>query len=178
MFEELDLHSPRKTDAEKMQLAVELARRNVRHGGGPFGAIVFDADTGLVVAPGANMVVGQACSLLHAEILAITFAQARVQSFTLDSGNHELVTSSEPCVQCLGAIYWAGLRRVVCGATVAQAIAAGFDEGPRSELWKEELASRGIQVADQVLAEHAASVFAEYARRGGLVYNARSRDRV
>lgn len=174
MFEELDLRSARQTDAEKMQLTLELALRNIEHGGGPFGALVFDARTGLVVAPGANLVARHNCSLLHAEVLAIMFAQRRVNSYTLDGGDHELFTSSEPCVQCLGAIFWSGVRRLVCGAPVADAVAAGFDEGPRSEDWKHQLGSRGISVTDSVLADRAKTVFSEYQRRGGVIYNPRS----
>lgn len=171
MFEELDLSSVRRTDAEKMELAIELARRNVLHGGGPFGAVVFDADTGTPFSIGANMVVGQGCSLLHAEIVALAFADARLGTYTLRSGNYELVTSSEPCVQCLGALFWSGLRRLVCGARVADAEAAGFDEGPRGADWKEQLARRDITVTEGVLVESARAVLVEYKARGGVVYN-------
>lgn len=173
LFDELDLTAPRRSDAEKMELAIEIARRNVDHGGGPFGAVVFEAASGRVVAPGANFVVPQGWSLLHAEIVALTFAQAEVGSYTLDCGSYELVTSSEPCVQCLGAIYWSGIRRLVCGAGVADAEAAGFDEGPRSDDWIDSLAQRGVTVACDVLADRARTVLADYAQRGGVVYNAR-----
>jgi len=173
LFTELDLTSPRRSDEEKMELAIDIARHNVQHGGGPFGAIVLDTDTGRVVAAGANLVVPQGCSLLHAEIVAIAFAQAELRSYTLAAGNHELVTSSEPCVQCLGAVHWSGLRRLVCGAPLGAAEASGFDEGPRSAAWKEELAARGIAVTDHVLAERAGAVLADYARSGGVLYNAR-----
>jgi len=173
LFEELDLVSPRAGDHAKMELAIEIARRNIEHGGGPFGAIVFARDTGRVVAPGANFVVGQGCSLLHAEIVALAFAQANVESYTLGIGSYELVTSSEPCVQCLGATYWAGVSRLVCGARVEQAEALGFDEGPRSPRWKEELDERGVEVVDGVLAESAASVLELYTARGGIVYGAK-----
>src|SRR5258706_859496 len=121
MFDELDFELARPSTAERMQLAIELSRRNIEHGGGPFGAVVFERQTGRVVAPGANMVVGQSCSLLHAEITALAFAQASVQSFTLAVGDYELVTSSEPCIQCLGAVYWSGISRLVCGSPLADA---------------------------------------------------------
>jgi tRNA(Arg) A34 adenosine deaminase TadA len=173
MFEELDLDSVRVTDEERMELAIEIARRNCAHGGGPFGAVIVDALAGSVLAVGANLVVGQNCSLLHAEIVAIMTAQASLGSYTLAGGNYELVTSSAPCVQCLGAVHWAGVRRLVCGAPLAAAQAAGFDEGPRGADWKEQLVLRGILVAEEVLPVRAAEVFADYARLGGIVYNAR-----
>jgi tRNA(Arg) A34 adenosine deaminase TadA len=170
----IDLDSPRESDDARMDLAIELARRNVEHGGGPFGALVFDADTGKVVAPGVNLVVPQGCSLLHAEVVAIVFAEARLQSYALSGARYELVTSSDPCVQCLGACHWAGLSRLVCGAPLSAAEAAGFDEGPRAPDWAEQLMARGTQVVTSVRAEQARAVLAEYASRGLPRYNGRS----
>jgi tRNA(Arg) A34 adenosine deaminase TadA len=174
VFQECDLTTPRPGDGERMELAIELARRNVEHGGGPFGAVVFERDSGRVIAPGMNLVMPQASSLLHAEIVALMFAQARAQTFTLTRNNCELFTSSEPCVQCLGACYWAGLARLVCAAPVALAVAVGFDEGPRSEDWKEQLALRGTPVVTGLKAELAGEVLNGYASRGGFRYNART----
>lgn len=173
IFRDLDLDSSRETDEDKMLLSIELAQRNVEHGGGPFGAVIFDVQTGQVVAPGVNLVMPQGCSLLHAEMVAIAFAQAGVASYSLDASRHQLFASSEPCVQCLGAIYWSGVGRLVCGASIESAIEAGFDEGPRSLDWKEQLASRGIALRDGVLRAPASSVLSEFRRRGGIIYNAR-----
>jgi tRNA(Arg) A34 adenosine deaminase TadA len=163
MFHELDFEMPRLTRDAKMELAIEIARRNVAHDGGPFGAVVFERETGVVIAPGANFVVGQRSSLLHAEVVAMAMAQARLQTYTLSGKSYELVTSSEPCVQCFGAIFWCGIDRLICGAPLEAATAAGFDEGPR-----------GIAVEDRVLEESACKVLSDYVRRGGIVYNARS----
>jgi tRNA(Arg) A34 adenosine deaminase TadA len=174
LFTDVDLTATRATDAERMQLAIELSRRNVEHGGGPFGAVVFERESGSVVAPGVNLVMPQSSSLLHAEIVALMFAQASLLSYTLAGGSYELFTTSEPCVQCLGACHWAGLSRLVCGAPVAAAEAAGFDEGPRTADWKEQLAARGTPVVTGVSAEAAASVLEQYAAQGGFRYNART----
>lgn len=174
VFEECDLSTPRRHDADRMQLAIELSRRNVEHGGGPFGAVIFEHDTGIVIAPGMNLVMPQASSLLHAEIVALMFAQARIKSYTLASGSYALFTSSEPCVQCLGACHWAGLTRLVCGASVELAEAAGFDEGPRSSDWKEQLEKRGTAVVTGVGASAAGDVLLHYAAQGGFRYNGRT----
>lgn len=174
VFVECDLTTPRPSDDERMELAIELARRNVEHGGGPFGAVVFERETGEVIAPGMNLVMPQASSLLHAEIVALMFAQARQQSFTLARDNCELFASSEPCVQCLGACYWAGLSRLVCGASLEQAEAVGFDEGPRGHDWKEQLTVRGTPVVTGLRAAQAGAILTAYAERGGFRYNART----
>ena len=60
----------------RMELAIALARENGRRGsGGPFGAAVFERDTGRLVAVGVNVVVASGLSLAHAEMLALSFAQ-------------------------------------------------------------------------------------------------------
>jgi tRNA(Arg) A34 adenosine deaminase TadA len=174
IFAECDLETPRQGDDERMLFAIELGRRNIEHGGGPFGAVVYERDSGVIVAPGMNLVMPQASSLLHAEIVALMFAQARLASFTLAGGNYELFASSEPCVQCLGACHWAGLSRLVCGAPVELAEVAGFEEGPRDVNWKEQLAERGTPVLTGVQAGAAGDVLRHYAARGGFRYNARA----
>lgn len=174
VFGECDLGTPRRSDEARMELAIELGRRNVEHGGGPFGAVVFERETGEIIAPGMNLVMPQASSLLHAEIVALMFAQARMKSFTLADASCELFASSEPCVQCLGACHWAGLSRLVCGASVTAAETAGFDEGPRAADWKEQLTARGTTVVTGVNAVLAGKVLTAYAEGGGFRYNART----
>lgn len=170
--EEVDVEAVYTTDDAKMALVVDLARRNVAHGGGPFGAAVFEREGGRIVALGANWVVAQRCSLLHAEIAAIAFAELRVGTHSLAGGNHELFASSEPCAQCLGATAWSGVRRLVCGAAASEAEAIGFDEGPRPKDWVAQLEARGIAVTLGLLAAEAKKVLRTYAARGGPIYNA------
>ena len=168
----VDLSAVHATDEDRMRLAIELARQNVAHGGGPFGAAVFDMTTGLVVAPGVNLVLESNCSVLHAEIVAIMLAQARLGTWTMGGGSFELVASSEPCAQCLGAIFWSGVRRLVSGASRGEAEAIGFDEGPRRDDWRDDLTRRHIELRCGVLAAEAREVLQDYARRGKIIYNA------
>lgn len=162
-------------DNAKMAGAIDLARSSIEHGGGPFAALVIDRTTNSVIAAAANQVLEGNCSLLHAETLALAAAQARLQRFTLADGDYELVSSSEPCVQCLGAIFWSGIGRLVCGALVEDAEVLGFDEGPRRDDWQDQLLARSIHVTTGVLRREASAVLQEYVERGGVIYNARSR---
>jgi tRNA(Arg) A34 adenosine deaminase TadA len=163
------------TADERMAVAISLADQNVRHDtGGPFGALVVSEAEGRVVAVGVNRVEPQLCSAAHAEIVALSLAQRRMGSWSLADtplGALQLVTSCEPCAMCLGAIPWSGVKSVLCGATKADAEAAGFDEGVRPSDWVEVLARRGIDVRTQVLREQAARVLERYARSGRAVYN-------
>lgn len=165
---------------DRMRLAVELSRQNVRRGsGGPFGAAIFERESGWLVAPGVNMVVGSCCSVFHAEMVAIMIAQKTLGNFDLGAGNgtaYELVASTEPCAMCFGATPWSGVRRLVCGARGEDAENIGFDEGTKPERWVRSLEERGISVERDVLRDEAVSVLREYAERGGEVYNSRGRD--
>jgi len=165
------------TIEERMQLAVDLARRNVQHGtGGPFGAGVFDMETGKLLAPGVNLVVPLRCSTAHAEIVALTIAQQRAGSFDLGSSGlppYELVSSTEPCAMCLGAVPWSGVRRLVCGARDEDARRVGFDEGAKPGDWVASLEGRGIAVLRDVCRTAAVAVLEQYRSAGGVIYNAR-----
>ena len=135
------------TVEDRMRLAVELSRLNVRHGtGGPFGAAIFERETGEQLAPGVNLVVGANCSVFHAEMVAIMVAQQMVGDFDLggeDRPAYELVASTEPCAMCLGATPWSGVRRLACGARDEDASAIGFDEGEKPIQWGPALERRG-----------------------------------
>jgi tRNA(Arg) A34 adenosine deaminase TadA len=162
----------------RMRWVLALAKANVEHGtGGPFGAAVFDAGTGQVIGVGVNLVETAHCSIAHAEMMAIAIAQQRAGHYDLGSGGAvcELVTSTEPCAMCLGAIPWSGVRRVVCGARGQDACAIGFDEGAKPSDWVAALRERGITVVRDVLRAEAQAVLRQYAEAGGLIYNARNR---
>ena len=166
-----------RTVEDRMRLAVELSRLNVRNGtGGPFGAAIFEKETGRLLAPGVNLVVGSGCSVFHAEMVAIMVAQKVVGTFDLGADNlpsYELVTTTEPCAMCLGATPWSGVRHLVCGARDEDARAVGFDEGSKMPEWVDSLEQRGITVEQDVLREEAAGVLREYAGGGGEIYNSR-----
>lgn len=154
---------------QRMALVIALAHRSVETGGGPFGAAVFDQRTGELIAPGVNWVVPGKSSLLHAEVMALALAEQTLGSYELAShGSFELVTSVEPCCQCLGVLLWTGVASVVCGARSEDAEATGFNEGPRSPHWEQELVQRGISVTREVMRPQAVKVLQSYT---GEIYN-------
>jgi tRNA(Arg) A34 adenosine deaminase TadA len=156
-------------------VAIRLARENVlRDCGGPFGAAVFEEAGARLVAAGVNSVERLNNSVLHAEMVAVMFAQARCGCYTLGAPGlpgHTLYTSCEPCAMCLGALLWAGVRRIVCAASREDAARIGFEEGPVFPASHAYLRERGIDIVCGVLAREAREVLDLYARRGGLVYN-------
>jgi len=159
----------------RMQLAIDLARQNVQHRtGGPFGAAVFERDSGTLVSLGINLVVDQHCSLAHAEMVALALAQQHLGTHSLapeQTGRiYQLVTSVAPCAMCLGAIPWSGIRSLICGAPEQDAREIGFDEGDKPTAWIESLAARGIDVETGVLRDQARCVLQDYRTQGGNIY--------
>ncbi len=111
-------------DIKFLGMALDLARENIKTGGGPFGAVIVR--DGEVVSLSGNRVVEAADPTAHAEVLAIRIAAAKLGTHLLS--DCILYTSCEPCPMCLGAIYWSGIERVVYSATREDAAQAGFND--------------------------------------------------
>jgi len=159
---------PLVSDEARMGLTVRLSQENVARGGGPFGGTVFAEDR--LLAAGVNLVLDSGFSIAHAEIVALMRAQSALGQASLSPPPLTLFASTEPCCQCFGALVWAGVRRLVCGANTADAEAVGFDEGPKPAGWVQVLEQRGIAVTEGVLRVEAQAVLASYAAGGGRIY--------
>lgn len=169
------------TAAERMELAITLAASNIVNRGGPFGAAIFERYSGRLVAPGINLVLQTNCSVVHAEIVSIMLAQQQVANFDLGAEglpDYELVTTTEPCAMCLGAIPWSGISSLVCGARDEDARSIGFDEGDKPDDWPRKLQSRTISVTRDVLRDKAKAVLQQYVDAGGIIYNGRTQARL
>lgn len=165
-------------DDDKMALAIALARRNVEaRSGGPFGAAIFD-DQGRLISIGVNRVQPQNCSLAHAETMAYMLAQQRLQRPRINDafpgetpGRITLATSAQPCVQCFGATFWAGIDRMLIGARREDVTRlTAFDEGPLPADWRGELARCGIDVVHDLQRQAACDVLIAYSDLGGAAY--------
>jgi tRNA(Arg) A34 adenosine deaminase TadA len=114
----------KETDREFMRQAIELSRRSVERGGGPFGAVIVR--DGEVLATGSNSVTLLNDPTAHAEVAAIRAACEKEGTFHLDGC--VLYSSCEPCPMCLSAAYWAGIKKVYYANTRGDAAAIGFDD--------------------------------------------------
>jgi tRNA(Arg) A34 adenosine deaminase TadA len=160
-------------DAARVGLAIRLAARNIEFGtGGPFGAAIVD-EGGAVVAVGVNRVLPLACSVAHAEMMAFMLAQSRLQRSRLNETGERFVlaTSAQPCCQCYGATFWAGIDELLIGARSEDVEElTEFDEGPLLADWIGELEKRGIAVRRDILRDEARGVFLRYRELGGRNY--------
>ena len=92
--------------------------------GGPIGAVIVNNDQ--IVGKGSNHVLLTNDPTAHAEVVAIRDACASLQTFHLD--NCVLFTSCEPCPMCLGAIYWARIRKIYYANNRKDAANIGFND--------------------------------------------------
>ena len=162
-------------DEERMRLAVALARENVvRESGGPFGAAIFERDSGRLVSVGVNSVLRLNNSTLHAEMMAFVMAQARLGTYTLAADGlpeHELFTSCEPCAMCLGGTLWSGVCRIVFGALGEVVRRLEFEEGPVFPESYRYLEDRGLTIERNFMREPARAVLELYRQQRGAIYN-------
>jgi tRNA(Arg) A34 adenosine deaminase TadA len=89
----------------------------------PYGAEIFDSRTGVSLMRGLNRVGEDHDPSAHGEIVTIRQACAKLQSWSLKG--YTLYTTCEPCPMCMTCCVWAGLDRVVYGATIADAAQFG-----------------------------------------------------
>lgn len=112
------------TKDELMRKAIQLSIDNVANGGGPFGAVI--ARDGEIIATGVNRVTADNDPTAHAEVSAIRKAASVLGTF--DLSDCEIFTSCEPCPMCLGAIYWARLKKMYFANNKTDAKNIGFDD--------------------------------------------------
>lgn len=103
---------PGLDDERFLRRSFDVARRAHARGNHPFGAILVDA-AGEVLMEVENGFMPDRDMTGHAERLLATQASKRWPPHVL--ADCTIYTSAEPCAMCAGAIYWAGIGRVVFG---------------------------------------------------------------
>jgi tRNA(Arg) A34 adenosine deaminase TadA len=104
--------SASERDEYFLRRSFEVARRAMTHGNHPFGAILVD-QIGHVLIEAENGYMPSRDGTAHAERLLATQACTTLSPEVLAKAT--LYSSAEPCAMCAGAIYWAGIGRLVYG---------------------------------------------------------------
>ena len=164
---------------DRIHFVIKLSRLNVEHGtGGPFAAAVFEKESGRIISVGVNRVTPLNLSALHAEIVALSMAQKKLETYDLGGAGippMQLVVNWRPCVMCYGAVLWSGIRSlVIAGSGPELESITGFDEGPMHPEWRRELMERGVELIEGGETEAVCKVFNDYMKRGLPVYNGRT----
>src|ERR1700677_4477759 len=85
----------------------------------PFGALIVDSQTGETLLRARNAVAMENDPSAHAELRTVRLAAKKRKSYSLQG--YTLYSTCEPCPMCMANALWAGLDRVVYGATIEDA---------------------------------------------------------
>jgi len=153
---------PRGDDADWLRRCFAVARRSTAHGNHPFGAILVDGN-GDVLIEMENGFMPARDATGHAERLLATKACTGFSADILETST--LYSSAEPCAMCAGAIYWAGIGRVVYGLSEhrLREITGNHPENPTLDLPCRkvfEAGQRAVEVVGPMLEDEAEAVHA------------------
>ena len=113
----------RKSTTQDLELMLDLARATASHLGkpeqSPFCSDVVETATGKRLVRRLNAVRREFDPSSHAEVRAIRAATKKLKNISLKG--YTLLTTCEPCPMCMATALWAGVDRVVYGATIDDA---------------------------------------------------------
>jgi tRNA(Arg) A34 adenosine deaminase TadA len=110
----------RALDEERMaDLAAFTARSLATERPVPFGCSIVHTSSGKLLLRALNAVAREFDPSSHAEVRAIRRATKKLGNVSL--AGYTLYTTCEPCPMCMSTALWAGLDRVVYGATIEDA---------------------------------------------------------
>ncbi|WP_315717785.1 MULTISPECIES: nucleoside deaminase [unclassified Bradyrhizobium] len=147
-------------DTHFLRHSFAIARRATSNGNHPFGAVLIAAD-GRVLIEAENGYMPAHDATAHAERLVAT--QACISIAPEIRAAATLYSSAEPCAMCAGAIYWAGIGRVVygLGERRLRGITGNHPENPTLDLpCRDVFASgqRATEIVGPLLEEEAAAL--------------------
>jgi tRNA(Arg) A34 adenosine deaminase TadA len=150
------------TDNDFMRLAIANAMEAIDVGQIPVGSVlVWD---GRVLLAAHNTVWLDTDPSAHAEMNAIRRSARQLGQVYLPDST--IYVTLEPCPMCLSACHWARVSRIVYGAEIADAVAAGFNEltVPAKELAR--LGRSPIRLEGSVLREECRALFDKWKASG------------
>ena len=157
--------NPQDADLRLLRQSFDVARRSREAGDHPFGSILARPDNAVLREQGNGYRTEGGDRTAHAErLLASWAAKAHDLDFLQQC---TLYTSAEPCAMCAGAIYWAGIGRVVYGQSEKglKAQTGAHDENPTLDLPCRqvfEAGQRPTEVVGPLLEDEAARLQADF----------------
>jgi len=136
-------------DEHFLRRSFEVARRALTHGNHPFGAILVEQN-GNVLIETENGYMPAHDSTAHAERLLATQACTTLSPEVLKTAT--LYSSAEPCAMCAGAIYWAGIGRLVYGLSEhrLRGVTGNHPENPTLDLPCREVFKSGQRTTEVI----------------------------
>jgi guanine deaminase len=145
-------------DQAFMRMAIEKAQQGIAADQSPFGACIVRE--GKVIACEHNVVWQTNDPTAHAEVNSIRAACKMLASVKLSGAT--IYSTTEPCPMCFSAIHWAGIARIVYGASIAEARRAGFSELEISNFDMKRLGGSPVEIVPGLLAGEASELFAQW----------------
>ncbi|MEM8833318.1 MAG: nucleoside deaminase [Pseudomonadota bacterium] len=102
-------------DHSFMQIAMEEAYEAEKRDEVPIGAVIVDPQTNEIIARNGNRTIELSDPTAHAEILVIREACKKIGKQRIP--DFDLYVTLEPCTQCVGAIAFARIRKLVFAAS-------------------------------------------------------------
>jgi len=113
----------RAASAQDMERMSDLTASTAKHLGtprqSPFCADIIHVASGRRLVRRLNAVAAEHDPTSHAEVRAIRAATKKLKATSLKG--YALYTTCEPCPICMAAALWAGVDRVIYGATISDA---------------------------------------------------------
>ncbi len=155
----------RAYDEALLRKSFEVAKRSRAAGDHPFGSVLGDGEGNILMEQGNGYSSEGNDRTAHAErLLSSRAARAYDLKFLAQC---TLYTSAEPCAMCAGAIYWAGIGRVVYGQTekALKAQTGAHEENPTLDLPCETVFKAGqrpTEIVGPLLEDEAAELQADF----------------
>src|ERR1700690_3233751 len=136
-------------DETFLRRSFDVARSAVANGNHPFGAVLVSG-LGQVLLEIENGFLPDRVMTGHAEPLLATQASKKFAANVLV--NCPIYSSAEPCAMCAGAIYWAGIGRVVYGLSEhrLRTVTGNHPENPTLDLPCREVFKRGQRATEVI----------------------------
>jgi tRNA(Arg) A34 adenosine deaminase TadA len=160
----------RDYDERLLRQSFAVARRAREGGDHPFGSLLADKSGNVLREQGNGYTAEGHDRTAHAEKLLASWAAKTLSLAELQECT--LYTSAEPCAMCAGAIYWAGIGRVVYGQTERdlKAQTGAHEENPTLDLPCHivfEAGQRPTELVGPLLTEEAAQLQSDFWAKKG-----------
>jgi len=117
---DLKASKQRNLDEQRMAEIVAFTARTMESASPvPFGALIVNTKTGEMLMRAVNAVRAENDPSSHAEVRTVRKATRKLKTPSLKG--YTMYTTCEPCPMCMANALWAGLDRVVFGATIKDA---------------------------------------------------------
>ncbi|MET0287733.1 MAG: nucleoside deaminase [Polyangiales bacterium] len=145
-----------------MRLAIAASREAAEQGNTPFGAVLTQGEQMLLSAGNEQVTTGDCTA--HAELALVRKAQQQLGPPALRGAT--VYASGEPCAMCAGAMFWAGIQRIVYAATKDDiALALGDPNLPIDCASTLAGASPAVSVEGPLLREEASAILRRFGIR-------------